>query len=165
MNPNTTYHIILTGDDEQINAANEFLRKSITDKRFVVDSDIIIRQTQSYVYSEEVIELARGLAGVSPALSFIIKGFIDTADSAGELMDFEIKFEAGRLTAAFSDWYIDTLMSSYDSYEDFCDFFFECDENEYNVLKNNEFAYIIETDDGDILAAEIPLKDPVIIEL
>ena len=89
-------------------------------------------------------------------------GTIDTSYTAGEYMDFEISFSEGKPAVKVSDWYLETAMESYENYEDFCDCFFECTEEEYDAVKNCEFVYVLETDNGEVLVDKVPLHDWVV---
>ncbi len=90
---------------------------------------------------------------------FTLTGVIDTSYAAGECADFALACKDGQVTAQLSDWYVETCMEDYECYEDFSDGFFECTEEEYNELKDNEFVYLLETDHGDVLSAVVPLHD------
>ena len=88
---------------------------------------------------------------------FVLTGVIDTSFNAGECADFALAYKEGQLTAQLSDWYVEACMEDYEDYEDFRKSFFECSEEEYNALKACEFVYLMETDHGDVLSAEVPL--------
>jgi hypothetical protein len=111
----------------------------------------------------EVRNIAINIARICNRYPFKIRGVIDTSDLAGEMMDFYIELKDGLLNEQFSDWYVETDMAGFDGYEDFCDSFFDCTEEEYEKIKDQEFVYIIETEDGEILASEVPLgkKEPL----
>ncbi len=88
---------------------------------------------------------------------FSLSGVIDTSYTAGECMDFRFDCAGGSIAAKASDWYVETSMDSYESYEDFCEGFFDCTREEYEIIKGCEFVYILETGDGDILSCDVPL--------
>lgn len=88
---------------------------------------------------------------------FTLEGTIDSSSVSGEYMDFQLEADGSRISVQASDWYCETEMDSYEDYEDFCDSFFECSEEEYENFKECEFVYILETDEGAVLSAEIPM--------
>ena len=90
---------------------------------------------------------------------FTLTGVIDTSYSAGEYMDFQLDSIDNVISLKASDWYLEEDMESYDDFEDFCDNAFECTEEEYDAVKDCDFVYIIETENGDVLSAEVPLYD------
>ena len=90
---------------------------------------------------------------------YVLTGVIDTSYTAGECADFALTCNGGKVVAQLSDWYVETCMEDYEDYEDFCDGFCECTEEEFNALKENEFVYLLETDHGEVLSAEVPLHD------
>ena len=159
MNAYTTYNIQITGSDEEVNKICSYLKEKITDVEYEVGRGIHISETHDCVFEEEVIELAKGLARIAGGCEFVMDGYIDTSELGGLLKDFEIVFKNGVLTSRFSDWFIDTCMDSYSSYEDFRDSFFECTEDEYNAVKDSNFVYILETDDGETLCDHVPFGE------
>ena len=90
---------------------------------------------------------------------FTLEGTIDTSFTAGEYMDFQFVVTGDSVAVRKSDWYCEEAMDSFEDYEDFCDGFFECSEEEYETLKDCEFVYLLETAAGDVLATEVPLYD------
>lgn len=165
MNAYTTYDIEIKGSDAACESIRKILKNRITDVEISSGNSTHISQTRACVFEEEIIELAKSLARASAGeASFLMSGYIDTGESAGELKDFEISFEKDKLRASFSDWYIDTSMDSYKNYEDFRESFFECTEEQYEAFKDKEFVYILETDEGEILSDTVPLSEKRMVE-
>ena len=164
MNAYTTYHISINGSDDYIKELGNVLKSKITDVDYKIGNNVDIIETHECVFEDDVVELAKEMARKANGASFLITGHIDTSETAGELQDFEIKLENSKLTAAFSDWYIETAMDCYENYEEFNEDFFECTKEEYDSVKNYEFVNIIETDDGEVLSGEVQLHEAQMIE-
>lgn len=88
-----------------------------------------------------------------------IAATVDTSEVAGEMMDYLVSSVDGQLKIKRSDWYLETCMRSYVDYKDFCDKFCDCSEEEYAEIKDCEFVYLLETDDGEILSGEVPMYE------
>ena len=88
-----------------------------------------------------------------------LEGTIDTSETAGECMDFQIFLSDGRIKVKCSPWYIETCMDDVDDYEGFCDIVGDFSEEEYDSVKELEFVYILETEAGDKLSSDIPMFD------
>lgn len=80
-------------------------------------------------------------------------------------MDFQIQKREDQMYIRVSDWYLEADMESFEEYEDFCDNYFECGEDTFNELKDKEFVYILETDEGEMLCDEIPLGEERKVEV
>ena len=88
-----------------------------------------------------------------------LEGTIDTSETAGECMDFQIILSDGMINVKCSPWYIETCMDDVDDYEGFCDIVGDFSEEEYDSVKELEFVYILETEAGDKLSSDIPMFD------
>ena len=88
-----------------------------------------------------------------------IEGTIDTSETAVECMDFCFTSVDGQIKVKCSPWYIEICMDNIDDYERFCDIAGDFSEEEYESVKESEFVYILETEEGDKLAADIPMFD------
>lgn len=161
MHAHTSYNISINGSDAAIAAIGAVLTAAITDEEFDVGATIHIEETYDCVFDDDVIELAKAMAKAAPDAAFVMDGVIDTSESAGEYMDFRIELMGGKLTAAFSDWYLEDCMDCFEDYEDFCDCVMECTEEEYDRYKTYDFLYTLETDDGEVYTDHVPLHDAV----
>ena len=161
MHAHTDYTIQIHGDDAAVQAIGAVLTATITDVEFDVEPTTIIEETYDCVFEDEVVALAQAMAKAAPQASFVMTGIIDTSESAGEYMDFRIELAGGKLTAAFSDWYLSDWMGNFEDYEDFCDCVMECTEEEYEVYCGYEFLFTLETDEGNVYTDHVPLHDPV----
>lgn len=88
-----------------------------------------------------------------------IAATVDTSEAAGEMMDYLVSSVDGQLKIKRSDWYVEACMDDYEDYEDFSDSFCDCSEEEYAEIKDCEFVYLLETDDGEILSVEVPMYE------
>lgn len=168
MDASANYQITIKGTGDEIEKIGSALKETIKDVEYVVDEHIEIDRTSDCVFEDEICELAKVMAKKAAKASFVMEGVIDTSSTAGEYMDFCIKFDGKTLSASFSDWYLEDWMGKFDSYESFCDEFCETDcvftEDDYSRFKEHEFLFTLETEDGDIFVTEVPLNDPVTLE-
>lgn len=152
-------NILLCGAAEEINAVCAAVKTVITDVPFDAGESIQISETRTIVCEDDVRKLAIAVSKAAPNAGFEMNGLINTESTAGELMDFCVKFKNDSLSAAFSDWYIEAYMPDYESYEDFCDSFCDCTPEEYEALADCEYVYLVETEDGEKLCAEVTLGE------
>ena len=160
----TTFNVTINGNSDSINKIGTAIKETIKDVDFEIAKEMLIEETYDCVFEEDLCELAKSIARVAGNASFEIKGHIDTSASAGEYMDFLIQLQNGKLTAQFSDWYVETCMESFDDYEDFCEGFFECSQEEYDKFSDCEFVNIIEAAEGDYLSKDVPLGEERVLE-
>lgn len=156
MHASTDYNIKLNANSAEQEDIYDVLKSRIHDVTFSSASEIVIKETFDCVFEEDIIELAKAMAQGAPSASFEISGRIDTSFSAGELMDFTVAYSNRELTFKFSDWYVDVWMADFSDYEDFCDKLGAFPREAYNKIKDCKAAYILETDDGDILSDHVP---------
>lgn len=88
---------------------------------------------------------------------FILSGVIDTSSDTGKCLYFRFEVKGNNIISRASDWYSVTSIGSYDGYEDFCENFFECSREEYDSVKDSEYVYVLETEQGNVLSGGIPL--------
>ena len=94
---------------------------------------------------------------------FSLSGVIDTSDMSGEYMDFCIGRADGKVFVKASGWYQEEWMEGYDGFDDFHECYPTCSEDEYNKLKENEFVYYYEDENGEyVLSDRVPLYDVTI---
>ena len=163
MHAHTNYTITIY-DDNAINAIGAVLKDTINDVEFDIGATIEIRETYACVFDEEIRELAKAMAKAAPDASFKMSGVIDTSETAGEYMDFCVELKDKKLTAAFSDWYLEDCMECFEDYEEFCESVMECTEEEYAIYREYEFLYTLETENGDAYSDHVPLHEPVEID-
>ena len=161
MHAHTGYDIVINGNEKEIDAIGDVLLETITDADFDVGATITIDETYDCVFEDDICELAKEMARAAGTASFEMSGVIDTSESAGEYMDFRFEFTNGRLTAAFSDWYLSNCMECIENYEDFCEFVMDCTEEEYKTYCEYEFLYTIETSEGEVYSDHVPLHDAI----
>ncbi len=165
----TSYNIRINGTDAEIEAINKVLREAVTDEKYNGGREIKIEETYTCTFPEEVEALAARMASVSPNSEFFMEGVIDTSESAGEFMDFAVKFTDGKLLRQFSDWYLETCLEYYEGFDDFVDEWGEevpeVDELYFNKFKEeNEFAFFLETKDGMMMVSSVPLGDEIEVD-
>jgi hypothetical protein len=159
MHAYTSYNITINGGEEAIHAIGNVLTDTITDVDFDIGNVIEIEDTYDCVFDEEVCALAKAMAKAAPDANFVMEGVIDTSESAGEYMDFRMELVDGKLTAAFSVWYREAYMDDFEDYEEFCECVMECTEEEYDKFCEQEFIFILQKFDGDVVVAEVPLEN------
>lgn len=126
------------------------------------NNEFKIEETYGVVFIEDVITFMKAIAKLSPDSAFTAKGCVDTSESAGEYMDFEITFKDMILTAKYSEWYTRVGPWDYDSSEEFLEEHGEkYDEEKYKELLSIGKMYALERDvcdrSQDELVAEVPL--------
>lgn len=154
------------GDKADIEKVKSFLEDRFDDDvEGDEDFDAIIEETYACVWIDNIAELAVEIVKLAPKLGFVLSGVVDTSESAGEYMDYEIRYENEKLTLRHSCWYVYFYAYDYESYE-------ECveetegryTEEEYNFGIENEDAVVLDSGDGAVMA-EAPLCDPIEIEI
>ena len=113
--------------------------------------------------------MAIKMAQSAPDAAFEMNGVIDTSESAGELMDFNFVYDSEKLVRKSSDWYIETCIEDYESYEEFIDDWEdeagELTKEQFEEFREeNEFAFFIETADGTVMINEVPLSHVAAID-
>ena len=169
MHGHTSFEIRIDGNDDNVKAINDVIKNIITDEDFDEGSEIDIDETYKCVDLEEITDMAIKMAKGAPDASFEMSGIIDTSESAGELMDFRFVYDAEKLVRQSSDWYIETCIEDYDSFEEFIDEWEDeagdLSEEQFEDLKDeNEFAFFIEAKEGTVLTNEVPLSHVITID-
>lgn len=157
MHAYTRLNFKIDGNKDSIKSLVAVVRETIKDVTIGESSEFFVDNTYDCVFEEDIEKLVVAMSTKEPDVSFVVNGTIDTSESAGELRDFIVTYKDKNLIVEYSDWYIETWMESYDDYEDFCDSFFECSEEEYLKLKEYEFVYLLEASDGDKLSDAVPM--------
>lgn len=163
MHGHTSFEINISGSENDVKEINNTIKVVITDEAFDEGAEIEIEETYKCVDIDEITELAINMAKAAPDSSFEMSGVIDTSESAGEFMDFAFAYKSGAITRQSSDWYMETCIEDYDSYEDFIDEWEDevgdLSEERFEALKDkNEFVFFVETRDGIVIMSEVPLS-------
>lgn len=158
------YTIKLVGTEDEIENATAVVAVAFHDESLLGKDCIEIEETYQFVWVQDIVKLAELMVKNSPNLSSLtISGTVDTSESAGEYMDFLIKYENGTLTVQSSCWYLLLDADEYDDYEEFGEDYEGYSEEEYEELRQCPH-YILNSGDGDIVT-EVPLDDPEVIDL
>ena len=168
MHGHTSFEIRIDGSDDNVKAINDVIKDIITDEDFDEGSEIEIEETYKCVDLEEITDMAIKMVKSAPGASFEMNGVIDTSESAGELMDFAFAYDSGRLTRQSSDWYIETCIEDYESYDEFIDEWEDeagdLSEEQFEDLRDeNEFVFFVETEEGTVVMNEVPLSHVITI--
>ena len=163
MHTHTTFEVNINGSDTAIKEIAAAIREVITDEEFDVCSEIEIEETYKCPDIEAVTDLAKKMAKCAHGAHFELNGVIDASESAGELMDFSIIYDGSKLIRKSTDWYVETCIEEYESYEEFMDEWEdeagELEVEQFESLKDeNEFVFFVETKDGTVLMSEVPMK-------
>lgn len=169
MHGHTSFEIKIDGNDDNVKAINDVIKGTITDERFDEGSEIEIEETYKCVDLEEITGMAIKMTKSAADASFEINGVIDTSESAGELMDFSFVYDAEKLVRKSSDWYIETCIEDYESYDEFIDEWEDeagdLSEEEFEDLRDeNEFVFFVEAEGGTVVMTEVPLSHVVTID-
>ena len=158
------YIIRLIGSEDAIRTATTVLAETFQDESLIGESCITIEETYDVVWVEDIAKLAEVMTKTTPNISsFTITGTVDTSESAGEYMDFLIKYENNTLSVQSSCWYVLLDTDEFEDYEEFCDEYEGYSEGEFEEFQECQH-FILDRGDGDIVA-EVPLDDPEIIDL
>ena len=169
MHGHTSFEVKIDGNDDNVKAINDVIKGTITDERFDEGSEIEIEETYKCVDLEERTGMAIKMTKSAADASFEINGVIDTSESAGELMDFSFVYDAEKLVRKSSDWYIETCIEDYESYDEFIDEWEDeagdLSEEEFEDLRDeNEFVFFVEAEGGTVVMTEVPLSHVVTID-
>lgn len=164
MHAYSTYTIKLDGSTEDIKKATAVLAVAFDDDSMVGQNPVEIEETCQIVWVHDVVRLAELMVKNAPDISFfIISGIVDTSESAGEYMNFVIKYENGSLTVQSSCWYLILYADEFDDYDEFCEVYDGYSEDEFEELRKCTH-YVLDSGSGDIVT-EVPLDDPEVIDL
>ena len=169
MHGHTSFEIRIKGNDDNVKAVNAIIKDIITDEDFDEGSEIEIEETYKCVGLEEITNMAIKIVRNAPDVSFEMNGVIDTSESAGELMDFNFVYDSEKIIRKSSDWYVETCIEDYESYDEFIDEWEDeagdLSEERFEELKDeNEFVFFIEADGGTVLVNEVPLSHVLTID-
>lgn len=90
----TSYTIDLFGSKESIKKAGIILAKILQDESIVGSKHIVIRDTNRFVWVDDISQIAKAIANSSPDLtSFTISGRVDNSSSSNAYMDFLIEYK------------------------------------------------------------------------
>ncbi len=160
----SNYTIKLVGTEEEIKKATAVVATVFHDESLLGKDCIEIEETYQFVWVQDVTKLAELMVKNSPNISsFMIAGTVDTSESAGEYMDFLIKYEQGSLSVQSSCWYLILDADEFEDYEEFSEVYEGYSEEEYEELCQCPH-YILDSGDGDIVT-EVPLDDFKVIDL
>lgn len=164
MHAHSTYTIKIDGSTEDIKKATAVLAIAFDDESIFGKDSIEIEETYQFVFVPDIVRLAELMATNAPTIScFTISGTVDTSESAGEYMDFIIKYENGSLSVQSSCWYLIMYTDEFNDYDEFCEVYGGYSEEEYEELRKWPH-YILNSGSGDIVT-EVPLTDPKMVDL
>ena len=169
MHGHTSFEIRIDGIGDDVKAVNNVIKGIIVDEDFDEGSEIEIEETYKCVNLEEITDMAIKMAKSAPDASFEMRGIIDTSESAGELMDFNFIYDAEKLIRQSSDWYVETCIEDYESYDDFIDEWGEdagdLSEKQFEEIRDeNEFVFFVEAEVGTEIMNEVPLSHVITID-
>lgn len=120
-----------------------------------------IEDTYNFVFLEEIRDLMIAISRFDPTVEIDIEGYIDTSESAGEYMDFNMHYENNVLTVNYSDWYL-WLGYSYENYEEFCEEFGDkYTEEQFKGFMESDH-YIV---DYDNIVPKVELKNSYVVNI
>ena len=160
----TSYTIDLFGSKESIKKAGIILAKILQDESIVGSKHIVIRDTNRFVWVDDISQIAKAIANSSPDLtSFTISGRVDNSSSSNAYMDFLIEYKNHELSVQSSCWYSRIDADEYDSYEDFCEDYYGFSREEYEAaLKSPHFLL---NDGSNQVVTKASLDTPEMIDL
>ena len=110
MHAHSDYTIKLIGTEHDRKKAaailGELLQENFDEAGFVETGVAEIEETYEVVFFEDIVDMAERIAGAAANAELTIEGTVDTSESAGEYMDFDISCKAGQMTTRSSDWYL-----------------------------------------------------------
>ena len=173
MHAYSSYTILLKGETKELEHPLAVLRECFKGDKYNTipefpsgtsnSLEISISGTYEVVFLDDIVDMAKKMAAAAKKISFSIGGTIDTSESCGQYMDFDISYEGGVLTVESSYWYALLLNISY---EQFCEDYYE-DKPDAPIISMEEFNranYIL--DKGDVeFVEEVPLECVDIIKL
>lgn len=158
------YAIDLEGKKRHINAATKVFAEALDDDSIIGMDHIEIEETYEVVWVESIAAMAEKAVKAAPKLkSLTISGTVDTSESAGEYMDFLIKYADKKLTVQSSCWYLAFYADDFEDYENFCEVYDGFSEEEYEEMCRCPH-YRLDSGEGDIVT-KVPLDEPEIIDL
>ena len=110
MHAHSDYTIKLVGTEHDRKKAaailGELLQENFDEAGFIETGVAEIEETYEVVFFEDIVDMAERIAGAAANAELTINGTVDTSESAGEYMDFDISYKDGLMTTRSSDWYL-----------------------------------------------------------
>lgn len=160
----SSYKISLAGERADIEAATTVAGAVFHDKNMVGREIIDIVKNDEVVWVDDVSKLAEKMVRAARGLKLMtIVGTVDTGESAGEYMDFLVKYEDGKLSVQSSCWYLVLEAGKYANYEDFCKAYSGCTEEVFEILRKGRY-FMLDSGNGGI-ATEVPLDEAEEVDL
>ena len=161
MHAHSDYTIKLIGTEHDRKKAaailGELLQENFDAAGFVETGVAEIEETYEVVFFEDIVDMAERIAGAAANAELTIEGTVDTSESAGEYMDFDISCKAGQMTTRSSDWYLypdDVEGITYEEYLEEYDS--TCTKEDFEHMQAGWFA--VETGSGfeTVMMQEVP---------
>lgn len=126
-------------------------------------NNVSVEDSYDIVFLDDIIDFVEEIAALCPNVSFTVKGCTDTSESAGEYLDFEMKYENKKITVKWSDWYVFFYANDYETFEEFSESYGgRYSEEFFNGLKYGEW-YALERDichpEKNEIVSEVPLTN------
>ena len=158
------YKIALQGENADIMTATNIMAASLQDNSVAGKAEFYVERNYDVVWVDDVTKMAEKAVKAAPGLKLVtIEGTVDTSESAGEYMNFLIKYENGELSVASSCWYLILEAGKFESYEEFCKSYTGCSEEAFEILRQRTY-YMLDSGAGDIVT-EVPLDEPEMVDL
>ena len=138
-----------------------FMKKEGETIRF--DGNTFTNSEDNVRYTLDMLcEVLADIAKAFPGERFTVTGVWDTSSTAGELMDFIVRFEDRRFTVRTSGWYVEESRCLYDSYGEFVEAHGDDDgtapltREEFENWGEDEIMFSLDSGDGDFVR-EVPV--------
>lgn len=168
MNAYSDFKVRLSGSGEDVQRLKKVMAEALKADIPNEGAEFEIQENYKVVWAWDLAEMARDMANAAREAEFVLEGVSDSTQSSGELMDFRIAYQDGKLTCANSDWYGEWYTSDYgDDYAaycaDYCSFFSAPDDEieidltreKFDALKDRR-AYRL----NKRVVTHIPLNKP-----
>ena len=173
MHAHTRYKIEITGKEAEIYKVAKLLSDTFLGDTLHIQKDddtikIELNDSYSVVFKEDIVKLAKDMAKIGRDVTFRLTGVIDTSESAGEYMDFDITYDGYVLTLKFTDWYLDLDVRSYESYEEFLEdteHEIEISKEYYEELLNKDDVVFLIGNNYTTVVEEVPFTDVEAIQI
>lgn len=100
----SSFKIQLAGSSEEIQAVKAVMEKSLKLDLSQKGSQFEVDDNYSVAYAWDFADMAKEMANAARGVEFVIEGCTDST-TGGELMDFSVAYQGGKLTFASSGWY------------------------------------------------------------
>lgn len=118
--------------------------------------DVELEEIYGHDSLDDIEELAINIANALPNNSFIIEGCIDTSESAGEYMNFQVEYKNKKLISKNSGWYLHMYPDDFENYDSFLEYYPKFSEEEFEKFRHDDY-YILDSGNGEFVK-EIPLS-------